>query len=75
LGGDRFGLGRRIRTIEFDLARADFMQGFSIHPDGKRVLAQVGGVRYDLYVLEGFPQPARGWMRWLRHWDAGDASK
>ncbi len=61
---------RAVRTIELEIPRADMVQSFSIHPDGKRMLVQSGGLRYDLYLAEGFPQPSRGLLRWFRHWDA-----
>jgi serine/threonine protein kinase len=57
------------RTIQFDLAPADQISSFSVHPDGKRILLSTGGLRYDLWMVEGFPQPAKGWMSWLRHWE------
>ena len=61
--------GKLQRSIQFELAPADIINQFSIHPDGKRVLFSTGGLRYDLWMAEGFAQPAKGWMRWFRHWD------
>jgi eukaryotic-like serine/threonine-protein kinase len=61
------GNGRR--SIDFDLARADEISSFSFHPDGKRILLQTGGLRYDLWIAEGFAQPARGLLSWFRHWE------
>ena len=57
------------RTIDFEVARADEITSFSFHPDGKRVLLQTGGLRYDLWMAEGFAQPAHGLMSWFRHWE------
>jgi Tol biopolymer transport system component len=62
--------GKLQGSIQFELAHADIINQFSIHPDGKRVLLCTGGLRYDLWMAEGFAQPAKGWMRWFRHWDA-----
>ena len=61
--------GKLQRSIQFELAHADIISQFSIHPDGTRVLLCTGGLRYDLWMAEGFAQPAKGWMRWFRHWD------
>jgi len=41
---------------------------FSVHPDGKRMLVQVGRIAYDLWLAEGFAQPAPAWRRWFHHW-------
>jgi len=75
-GPDRRGLvivdvnsGRIRREVEFDLNPADSISSFSVHPDGKRVLLVTGGLRYDLWMAEGFAQPARGWKSWFRHWE------
>jgi Tol biopolymer transport system component len=57
------------RDVEFDLDPADTITDFSVHPDGKRVLLVVGGLRYDLWMVEGFAQPATGWKSWFRHWE------
>ena len=57
------------RSIRFDLDSTDLIDAFSVHPDGKRVLLQVGGLRYDLWLAEGFAQPMTGWRRWFRRWD------
>jgi dipeptidyl aminopeptidase/acylaminoacyl peptidase len=76
LGGDRRSIdvidaatGSVERSIQFDLNSTDLIDAFSVHPDGRRVLLQVGGLRYDLWLAEGFAQPATGWRRWFRHWD------
>jgi eukaryotic-like serine/threonine-protein kinase len=61
--------GKARQTIQFDLAPADQIGSFSVHPDGKRILLSTGGLRYDLWMAEGFPQPAKGWMSWFRHWE------
>ena len=56
--------------IDFDLDPADVVRDYDVHPDGKRILLNVGGLRYDLWMAEGFTQPATGWKSWFRHWDA-----
>jgi len=68
-----FDCGCQLRShspgVEFDLNPADSISGFSVHPDGKRVLLVSGGLRYDLWMAEGFAQPATGWKSWFRHWE------
>ncbi len=56
--------------IDFDLDPADVIRDYAVHPDGKRILLNVGGLRYDLWMAEGFAQPATGWKSWFRHWNA-----
>ncbi|MEO8097167.1 MAG: protein kinase [Acidobacteriota bacterium] len=56
------------RTVHFDLDPSDSINGYAVHPDGKRVLLVIGGLRYDLWMAEGFAQPATGWRSWFRHW-------
>jgi Tol biopolymer transport system component len=50
-------------------ASTDGMAGFSIHPDGKRVLISIAKWPFDIWMMEGFDQPAsRTWLdRLLRH--------
>ncbi len=61
--------GLLIRDINFDLPPADSLRTFSVDPSGKRILLDTGGLRYDLWMAEGFAQPACGWRHWFRHWD------
>jgi len=61
--------------LSLDLPRVDILLHFSVHPEGKRVLLQAGGVRYDLYTAEGFAQPARGLLGWFRHWEIPEGEK
>ena len=49
--------------MTFQLDEADIIQGFSVHPDGKRVLLTTGLQRDDIWLAEGFAQPATGWRR------------
>jgi serine/threonine protein kinase len=60
-------------NVDFELNPADIVLTFSIHPDGKRILAMVGGLRSDLWMAEGFAQPAKGWKSWFRHWEVPEA--
>jgi len=39
-------------------ASVDRIAGFSIHPDGKRFLTSVAEFPFDIWMLEGFEQPA-----------------
>jgi serine/threonine protein kinase len=43
-----------------DLPLSVTIEGFSLHPDGKSFATTVGTARWDIWLLEGFPQP-RGW--------------
>jgi dipeptidyl aminopeptidase/acylaminoacyl peptidase len=38
-------------------ASADSLAGFSLHPDGKRFLTSFSKFPFDIWMLEGFPQP------------------
>ena len=60
--------GARRNRVTFQIGDADIIQGFSVHPDGTRVLLTTGLQREDLWLVEGFAQPATGWRRWLGHW-------
>ena len=62
--------GRRLRTITFDLAPADQIEGFSFSSDGTRVLLTTGGDRNDLWMAAGFARPATSWIRWFGHWES-----
>lgn len=59
---------KKLRTIKLELPPGDRVNYFEIHPDGKRVLLQAGRIAYDLWLAEGFAQPAPAWRRWLNHW-------
>jgi serine/threonine protein kinase len=62
--------GRKRRTISFDIPSEDTIQGFSVNAAGTRVLLTTGGDRNDLWMAEGFAQPATFWSRWFRHWES-----
>lgn len=42
---------------------ADYIAGFSRHPDGKRILTSIGKVPFDIWMLEGWDQPPK--QNWL----------
>ena len=44
------------------------ISGFSLHPDGKRFLTSIAKWPYNIWMLEGWDQPAqKTWLdRWLR---------
>jgi serine/threonine protein kinase len=63
--------GQRRALVTFRLDEADIIQGFSVHPDGKRVLLTTGLQRDDIWLAEGFAQPATGWQGLLGHWSLG----
>jgi WD40 repeat protein len=65
--------GRVTRTIPFTLPPEDVILDFGVHPGGTRVLLSTGGDRYDLWMAEGFAQPATSWRRWFRHWQKPSA--
>jgi eukaryotic-like serine/threonine-protein kinase len=44
-------------------AYANEISGFSLHPDGKRFLTSIAKWPYDIWMLEGFDQPAQ--KTWL----------
>lgn len=60
--------GKKLRTIKLDLPPGDRVNTFEVHPDGKRIMLQAGRIAYDLWLVEGFAQPAPAWRRWLEHW-------
>ena len=42
-----------------DIPASAKVTGFSVHPNGKSFLTSVGIARYDIWLMEGFPQPRR----------------
>jgi serine/threonine protein kinase len=61
--------GRRLRTVQLQLPAGGMVARFDVHQDGRRLLLQTGRLAYDLWIAEGFAQPAPAWRRWLRHWE------
>ena len=60
--------GRKMRSVTLQVKPGEMVNRFSVHPDGKRILVQVGRIAYDLWLAEGFAQPAPAWRRWSQHW-------
>jgi Tol biopolymer transport system component len=56
-----FGLpdGREKKVTPLNLPLSVTISGFSLHPDGKSFATSVATARYDIWLLEGFPQPRR----------------
>lgn len=63
------------RDIPVQLDANDVVRGMSLSPDGKRFLLTTGGLRYDLWLAEGFAQPAKGWKSWFHHWEIPPAPR
>jgi serine/threonine protein kinase len=60
--------GQTIKTVDLDLDPSYNLLDFSIHPDGRRMIICAGELKYDLWMLEGAPQPAKGLRRFWNHW-------
>jgi len=60
--------GRVIRTAPLDLDRSLGIIRLSMHADGKRFAASIGKPDYDLWIVDGFDQPATGLSRIWHHW-------
>jgi len=60
--------GRVTRTGPLDLDRSLGIIRLSMHPDGRRFAASVGKIDYDLWIVDGFDQPAMGLSRLWHHW-------
>jgi Tol biopolymer transport system component len=60
--------GKPLRTATFQIPAHEIIDGFAIHPDGTRALLTTGMQSDDIWIAEGFAQPAAGWRAWLRHW-------
>ena len=53
------------KSVPLNLPASATVAGFSLHPDGKSFLTSVSKPRYDIWLMEGFPQPRR-WPFWRR---------
>jgi len=60
--------GRVLKTVDLELDPAHFFFDLAIHPDGKRMILNVGIRTYDLWMMENFTRPATGLTRLWRHW-------
>jgi hypothetical protein len=61
------------RTITFDLAPQEIIDGagFSVHPEGKRILLATARLSFDIWMVDGFAPPGPGgnwWRRWASAW-------
>jgi Tol biopolymer transport system component/predicted Ser/Thr protein kinase len=63
------GTGREGPGATLPLPGSLYVGGISVHPDGKRMVLHVNQLKYDLWMVEGFPRPAQGiarlWKRWV----------
>jgi Tol biopolymer transport system component len=60
--------GRQLKSVPLQIDDGDDVRYCDIHPDGKRVALTVGGLRYDIWMLEGFLRPTSGLSRLFRRW-------
>ncbi len=44
------------------------MRAASMHPNGKHLAYTRSEANYDLWLMDGLPQPATGWQKLFRHW-------
>jgi hypothetical protein len=59
------GVNRLLAPLDFPSSTANPVS-FSLHPDGKRFLTSIAKWPYDLWMLEGWDQPAqRTWLQRL----------
>jgi WD40 repeat protein len=61
------GAGKMLAPLDLP-ASTNEISGFSVHPDGKRFLTSIAKWPYDIWMLEGWDQPAqKTWLdRFLR---------
>ncbi len=45
-----------------------YVGGVSVHPDGKRMAVHANELKYDLWMVGGFPRPEQGLARLWRSW-------
>jgi Tol biopolymer transport system component len=60
--------GRELRDIDLDVDPALTVISFDLHPDGQRMALTAGQLKYDLWMLTGYPQPGSGMFHWWRPW-------
>jgi hypothetical protein len=54
------------RTV--DIPETGRISGLTLHPDAQRLVYNRSETQYDIWMLEGLPRPATGWMALFRHW-------
>jgi Tol biopolymer transport system component len=59
------GNGVTAKVFDLNLPSDIEVVGFSLHPDGNRFATAISTAKHDVWILEGFQQPA-GWFGWLR---------
>jgi eukaryotic-like serine/threonine-protein kinase len=60
--------GRERASVILPVSGALYLGGVSVHPDGKRMAVHANDLKYDLWMMEGFPRPARGIQRLWKSW-------
>jgi serine/threonine protein kinase/Tol biopolymer transport system component len=72
------GSGRRLSRARLALPDAyapTAVQAAAINPGGKRVAVSAGTSNSDIFVIEYFAEPVRGWRRFFRRWEAPAANE
>ncbi|MBI3207545.1 MAG: serine/threonine-protein kinase [Candidatus Solibacter usitatus] len=68
--------GKEVKSVTMEFPQSErTLGGISLHPDGKRILLTLGEIRYDIWMIEGFAQPATGWRRLFGQWMPGDPGR
>jgi Tol biopolymer transport system component len=61
--------GREAAGVTLPLPGSLYVDGMSLHPDGKNIALHTNQLKYDLWMVEGFPRPAQGitrlWKKWI----------
>ena len=60
--------GREGAAATLPISGAMYIGGMSLNADGKRLAIHANELKYDLWMIEGFPRPARGVERLWRNW-------
>jgi hypothetical protein len=60
--------GRVLRIVAVEESPRAGIRTVSLHPDGKRLAYSRNEFNYDIWLLDGIPRPATGWMKLFRHW-------
>ena len=55
-------------AVKLPFADSLYIGGLTVHPDGKRLAVHANDLKYDLWMIEGFPRPARGLARLWTSW-------
>lgn len=60
--------GREGSVVALPISGALYASGVSLNPDGKHIAIHVNDLKYDLWMIEGFPRPAQGLARLWKNW-------